>query len=414
MESSEQLALRFAVALGIGLLIGGERERHKGSGPMRSAAGIRTFALVSLAGALSVYIGGAAMLVVSGIAVALLTALGYRRSSREDPGLTSEMALFTTLFLGALCLERPALASGLAVTVAILLASRTGLHRFVKQALTEQEVQDALLFGAALLVILPLTPDRAVDPFGVLNPRTVWKLVVLVMTVSAAGYIALRLLGPRYGLPISGLVSGFISSAATISSMGSRAVREPTLSGAAVAGALLSTVATFIQMAAMLAVTDSATFKVMAPPLLLGGAAAAAYGLLFTWRSAKGLVAATAHPGRAFSLSAAVLFASVVSGILVLSAGVNQWLGSTGLFLAAALAGFADTHSPAIAIASMAAAGKISPDQAVLPVLLAMTTNTVTKTVLAATAGSRRYALEVIPGLVLVIAAAWMSHALAG
>ena len=185
MSFDEQLAVRFAVALGIGLLIGAERERHKGRGSMRSAAGIRTFALVSLAGALSLSIGGPALLVASGIAVAGLAALGYRRTSQEDPGLTSEMALFTTLFLGALCVTQPVLASGLAVTVSILLASRTRLHRFVRHVLTAQEAQDALLFGAAVLVILPLAPDRAVDPFGVLNPRTLWKLVVLVMAISS-------------------------------------------------------------------------------------------------------------------------------------------------------------------------------------------------------------------------------------
>src|SRR5262249_45743639 len=127
------------------------------------------------------------------------------RASQKDPGLTSEMALFTTFCLGALCMTQPALAAGLAVTISILLASRTGLHRFVRHVLTAQEAQDALLFGAAALVILPLAPNRAVDPFGVLNPRTLWRLVVVVMAISAAGYISLRVLGPRYGLPISGL-----------------------------------------------------------------------------------------------------------------------------------------------------------------------------------------------------------------
>jgi uncharacterized membrane protein (DUF4010 family) len=401
-----------AIALGIGLLIGAERERRKGDGTGRSAAGIRTFALVSLIGALSLSIGGSTLLVLSGIAVAGMTALGYRRTSQKDPGLTSEMALFTTLFLGALCVTQPALASGLAVTVSILLASRNRLHRFVRHVLTAQEAQDALLFGAAVLVILPLAPARAVDPFGVLNPRTLWELVVLVMAISSAGYISLRLLGPRYGLPISGFASGFISSAATISSMGNRAVRDPATLRAAVAGAVLSTVATFVQMAALLFVTDKSTLIVMTFPLLLGGIAAVFYGLIFTWKSASGSEEAVPERGRAFNLTSAVTFASAVTGILLASAAINQWLGSAGLLVASSLGGLADAHAPTIAVASMVAAGKISAGQAMLPILFAITANTITKAVLAVTSGNRRFAVDVIPGLILVIVAVWIGFAL--
>jgi uncharacterized membrane protein (DUF4010 family) len=412
MGFTEQLAVRIAIALGIGLLIGAERERRKSDGPGRSAAGIRTFGLVSLVGALSLSIGGEALLVVSGIAVAGLTALGYRQTNQKDPGLTSEMALFTTFFLGALCMTQPALASGLAVTVSILLASRTRLHRFVRHVLTAQEAQDALLFGAAALVILPLAPNRAVDPFGVLNPRTLWRLVVLVMAISTAGYISLRVLGPRYGLPISGFVSGFISSAATISSMGNRAVREPAMLRGAVAGAVLSTVATFVQMAALLLVTDKSTLRVMTLPLLLGGGTAVLYGLLFTWRSARGSQDVEPERGRAFNLTSALAFVIVVTGILLISAAINQWLGSAGLLFATAVAGFADAHAPTIAVASMAAAGKISVDGTTLPIVFAITANTITKAVLAVIPGNRQFALEVIQGLVLVIVAVWIGIAL--
>jgi uncharacterized membrane protein (DUF4010 family) len=143
----------------------------------------------------------------------------------------------------------------------VLLAARTRLHRFVQDVLTEQELQDALLFAAAALVILPLTPDHPIGPLSVLNLRTLWKLVVTVMSISALGYIAMRALGPRFGLPLTGLASGFISSAATIGSMGARAAKEPKLRRAAAAGAVLSTVSTILQMAVILVVTDRSTFS---------------------------------------------------------------------------------------------------------------------------------------------------------
>ncbi len=409
----EALAVRLAVALGIGLLIGAERERRKGVGPGRAAAGIRTFALTSLIGGVSLAFGGEAVLLAAVLVVGALAVIAYFRSRSTDPGLTTEVALLTTLLLGALAVRQPALAAGLAVTVAILLALRTRLHRFVRTVLTEQELHDALLFAAAALVVLPLTPDRAVGPFGVLNPRTLWKLVILVMAISASGYVLLRLLGPRLGLPLSGFASGFVSSTATIGAMGQRAMKEPALRRAAAAGAVLSTVATVLQMAAVLYATSPTTFDAMRAPLILAGAGAAAYGLVFALRLARVSDRAPVARGRAFDLKSSFLFAATVSAILMLSAAVNQRFGARGLLLAAGVAGLADTHAAAISIASLVAAGKLSAREAVVPILAAMTANTATKAVVAAAAGGRRFALQTIPGLLLVIGAAWAGTGMA-
>ena len=406
------LAVRLGVALGIGLLIGAERERRKGSGPLRAPAGIRTFALAGLAGGLSLSFGGAAVLAVSALIVGALAAIGYGRSREADPGLTTEMALLTTFLLGALAIREPALASGLAVAVAILLASRTRLHRFVRRALTEQELHDALLFAACALVVLPLTPDRAVGPFGVLNPRTLWRLAVIVMGISSLGYIAQRLWGGRWGLPAAGFASGFVSSAATIGSMGRRARHQPELLRAAVAGAVLSTVATMVQMAIVLFATSPPTFRILAVPLLLGGIAAVAYGAFFAVRLARTRVHASGERGRAFDLKSSLIFAATVCFVLFAAAAVHQKWGGAGLLPAVAVAGFADAHAAAISAASLVAAGKLAAADASIPILAALTTNTVTKAVVASTTGRGRFAAQTIPGLVLVILAVWAGYLL--
>ena len=282
------------------------------------------------------------------------------------------------------------------------------MHRFVRDVLTERELQDGLLFAAAALVILPLTPDQPVGPFGVLNLRTLWKLVVIVMSISAAGYIAIRALGPRFGLPLAGLASGFVSSAATIGSMGSRAAEEPRLRRAAVAAAVLSTVSTIIQMAVLLLVTDRATFLAMRFSLLFAGVAAIIYGALFTIKTASEKPqSADEQTGRPFNLTTAIVFAATVSAILLTSAAVNRWLGPAGLAIATGIAGFADTHSAAISVASLASAEKITAHDAVRPILVGLTTNTITKAVVAMMTGGRSFALQIIPGLLLVILAAW-------
>ncbi|MGZ5829292.1 MAG: MgtC/SapB family protein, partial [Xanthobacteraceae bacterium] len=213
------------MALGIGLIIGAERERRKGEGPSRSPAGIRTFAITSLAGAISFIVGGQVLLAVETAGVIILTAAAYWRGHEDDPGLTTEIALIVTSLLGGLSMQQPALAAGLAVIVAVLLAARSRLHSFVRLVLTEDELQDALIFAGATLVVLPLVPDLPMGPYGALNPHSIWILVILVMAISAVGYLAVRILGARFGLPIAGLASGFISSTATIGAMGARVAK---------------------------------------------------------------------------------------------------------------------------------------------------------------------------------------------
>ena len=373
-------------------------------------AGIRTFALVALAGGLSLSFGGGATLAVSALVVGALAAIGYWRSRDADPGMTTEMALLTTFLLGALAVRQPALASGLAVAVAILLASRTHLHRFVRRGLTEQELHDALLFAACALVVLPLTPDRTVGPFGVLNPRTLWKLAVIVMGISALGYIAQRMFGPRLGLPLAGFASGFVSSAATIGAMGRRAVEEPGLRRPAVAGAVLSTVATMVQMALVVYATSPETLRVVAVPLLFGGIAAFGYSAFFAVRLVRSRVDAESKLGHAFDLKASLLFAATVCLVLFAASALFQRWGAGGLLSAVAVAGFADAHAAAISAASLVAAGKLSAAGAALPILAALSTNSVTKMVVALAAGRGPFARQTVPGLLLVVVALWAGY----
>jgi len=408
------MILNLAVALGIGLLIGVERERRKGEGPSRSPAGIRTFTVASLAGAISFIAGGEVLLAIATAGVIILTAVAYWRSHEDDPGLTTEIALILTTLLGGLSMQKPALAAGLAVTVAVLLAARSRLHRFVRSVLTEDELDDGLIFAGATLVVLPLLPDRPMGPYGALNPHSIWILVVLVMALSAAGYIAVRLLGARFGLPIAGLASGFISSTATIGAMGVRAAKSADNLAAAVAGAVLSTIATIVQMALVLATTSMETLLTLLVPLICAGLAAVVYGTVFTIRALQQKTEGESQSGRAFSLSTALGFALTLSCILVASAALREWFGETGIIVAAALAGFVDTHSAAISVASLVASGKMNAADAVFPILAGLSTNTISKIVLAGTSGGRLFALRVIPGLIVVAMAAWVGAMMVG
>ena len=161
---------------------------------------------------------------------------------------------------------------------------------------------------------LSLFQSRPADlgPLQALNPHSIWFLVILVMALGAFGHVATRALGARFGLPIAGLASGFVSSTATIGAMAGRAAKEPASMTAAVAGAAFSTVATFVQLALLLLTITRPTLVLMAPALGAGACVAALYGLAFALRAVTVEGTADAKPGRAFSVGAALGLAAMM------------------------------------------------------------------------------------------------------
>ncbi len=394
-------------ALGIGLLMGLERERSKGSGSGRRPAGIRTFTLTSLLGAVAAHLGGIPLLAVATTGVIVLTALSYVRGHDDDPGLTTEVGLIATPLIGGLAMSDTGLAAGLGVAVSVIFAAKAPLHGFATPILTGTEVTDGLIFAAATLIIWPQLPDRYLGPFQALNPYNIWFLVILVMAVGACGHVATRLLGARFGLPIAGLASGFVSSTATIGSMADRATRDPASMRAAVAGAAFSTVATFILLALLLVTITHATFLLMAPALAAGAIVAALYGFGFTLRARTSDTITATEPGRAFGIGTALGLAAMMAAMLVVAAALRSWLGETGVTVGADVACFVDAHSAAISVASLAASAKITPHEAILPILVALTSNALAKLAMAIGTGSRAFVLRIVPGLAAPIAAAW-------
>lgn len=401
------LWLDLAVALGIGLLIGAERERRKGEGRARSAAGIRTFAIASLLGAVSIKVDFW-LLAVSLICVTIFAAIAYFNRKDEDPGLTTEITLVFTVILGGLAMSAASLAAGLAVAAAILLEAKEPIHGFVRAAITKDEMVDFLILAAATLIVLPIVPDASIGPFDAINPRNLWLIVILVMLIGALGHLSLRWLGERIGLPIVGLVSGFISSIATVGAMGERAKKEPALIGSAVAGAILSCLATILQLALLLAAIYMPILKALAAPLIFGGVSVAIYGLVITLNSFHENGLEKNKLGRAFSVKTALILAAVIAVVLVTSAALKVWFGQTGLVVASGLAGLADVHAPTISVASLAAAGKLSAENAVIPILVAFSINAASKAVAAIVSGGKEFSKIVIPGLIVQVLATWL------
>lgn len=401
-----EAVLPYVVAVGAGLLVGLERERSKARHGDASPAGIRTFTLTALLGAIAGGLESTFVATATVVGVAALAVAAYLRSPDDDLGLTTEIALLLMPLIGILAHRGPALAAGLGVVIALLLAARSRLHEFVRDKLTPQEVHDGLVLAAATLVVLPLVPSTAIDPWGAVNLKLIWMLAVLVMAINGIGYVALRAVGARLGLAVSGLVGGFVSSTATHAAMGARCRETPTLINAAVAGASLSSLATPVFMAIVLAVAHWPLFVHLLLPLVGSAIAAAGYGLFFMKRLDK-QSPAPLKLGRAFEPRTALLFATTIGLVLVASTGLIRTLGSHAAVVGIALAGFADAQAAGASAAALAARQELSLHAAAFATLIAFSVNGLMKLVASWVSGGRRFTLLVAPGQVLVMAVLW-------
>ena len=395
-----------AVALAIGLLIGSERERSAHGGV---PAGVRTFGLAALSGCLAALVHPAVLAAVV-LGAAGVLAVGYARSAAEDMGATTEIALVLTVVIGGLAATAPALAAGAGVATAVVLVSKHRLHRFVRESITDVEVADALKFFVVALIVLPLVPHARLGPYGVIDPRTIWTLVVAVTALGWLGYVAVRALGPRRGLPVAGLAGGFVSGAATTGAM-ARLARAPHLFQPAMAAALLASVATLVQLIVVTAVADTRVALTLAPAAVAGALVLAAEA---AWLVRRRSVASTSDgetgsgpgsgPGpdepppsgfagrRPFALIPALILAAILTALLVIAAFANDVFGRSGTILAVSVSGLADAHAGALTAATLASRGDLAVATAVLAAMAALGVNTVVKLVLALVAGGRQVA----------------------
>ncbi len=398
------------VALGIGLLIGVDRERRKDRDGAAGAAGLRTFALVAVLGAL---LGAAEPAAVPAIGLGFVAALGLAPLARgTDAGLTTSVALVTTYALGVLAIHDAELAAASGVGVALLLAERSRLHDLVRDRLSEREVLDGLLLAACALIVLPLLPDEGVGPGGALNPVTVWRLAVAIMLINAASYVALRALGPQRGLRLAGFLGGFVSATATTAAMGTRARSDPSLRRPAAAAAFAATGATFVFTAIVLALTDAGVLLDAAPALVAGGLASLVV-VVVAGRGGPGSAAVGGEParGRAFDLKVPLAIAVTITVVVTAADLLGDALGSSGALTALGLGGFADAQSAAISAASLARAGTVEAGTAALGVVIAITTNTMTKAGAALTFPGRRAVGGMWLGLGVITGAMWGGYA---
>ena len=396
----QQPTLGFFTALCVGFLIGMVRERLHQPGVMM--AGVRTHTIAALMGAVAFNLGLPVFIIAMGM-TGVLIAVGYFRSYASDPGMTGEVSLALTVLLGGLAITSSQVAAALGVTVAVLLFLKKPLRKFSQELLTEKELEDALILFAAALVVLPLLPQEAIDPWGGLKPFAIWKVVVIIMCTGMLGHLAIRLTGLKWGLPITGFLSGFISSTAVIMDLGQKSKKDPTITAIACASALLSTLASLMLFALVLGASSFDLLQSVALPLIMGGLSLLAMSVLLFKRHPLPSEFKLTATQDAFQLKHVFIIAFSISSISLASAWIGSVFGQTGTLISSVIIGFAEIHAAAFSISQLE---RQSPELAQLArwgVIGILTASVISKSVLSVVGGGKDYGFKMASALVIFI-----------
>jgi uncharacterized membrane protein (DUF4010 family) len=361
--------------LGIGLLIGLERERNPAA-----KAGVRTFALVSLLGTLAALAGiyvntdwllPAGLLVVTGMLIVAYARVG----PGEDPGTTTVAAAGVAYLLGALAgLGEAPLATALAIVVTALLYFKPELES-VTTTLSREEQVSMLQFLVITFIVLPILPDQAYGPYAVLNPRQIWLMVVLIAGVGVASYIAMRIAGERHGVLLTGLLGGLVSSTATTALYARRSVESPGSAQVALVVVSLANLVVLVRVAAYSAVVAPDILPRLLPVLgsaLAAGMVAVAVVYVRAERGARLALPAARNPAE---IGMALRFGALYAAVLFAAAWLEDAIGSRGLYLATALSGVADVDPGVLSALNLFNGGRVDVRTAVAAIAVALAAN---------------------------------------
>jgi uncharacterized membrane protein (DUF4010 family) len=402
---------RFGFALLIGTLIGLEREFHQQKEDSPDFAGIRTFSLIALLGSLSSFLTddyGIALAALALGGLILMTTVSYSGAlarSKTETGITTEVAAILTFLFGVLVMGDHALvAIALAVITSLLLTLKGRLHGFIRN-MSSEDIHVALQFGLVAAVILPLLPNRTIDPLGLLNPFQIWLMVVFVSGIGFSGYVLMKILGPSQGINLMGILGGLASSTATTISFSSASQEYPQMAHHYARAVVLASTVMLPRVFFLVLVTHPPLALKIVIPLM----SMLITGLLFTFviQKSKLTERATVHPEyritNPLKLSTAIKFGVLFAFVLIVVEYSQTLLGSSGVYFASFLTGLTDVDAITLSVTRLASSAQLSSDVAGVAVMIATLMNTISKGAISYFSGSPELRPPVIKALISMI-----------
>jgi uncharacterized membrane protein (DUF4010 family) len=392
----------FTTSLALGLLIGLERERSPAA-----KAGLRTFALVAMLGTLMALIGQKAgspwVLVVGFVGIAAIIITAYvGDDNEEDPGTTTQAALMLCFGLGAaVWYGYSTLAIMLAIVTTVLLHFKPELQNMSK-SLTRRDLQSILQFAVLSFIVLPILPDQDYGPYSSLNPYQTWLMVVLISGVSLAGYVALRLVGHRYGAPLLGFLGGLVSSTATTLVYARHSKNGEAMARLAVVVILIANLVVLVRLSVVSGFVSPKILPHILPVLMSGFA----LGLLATFWMWKDINRDGESPMPQFTnpteIKTAVGFGLMYAAVLLCAAWLSDYAGSSGLYALAVVSGLTDVDAISLSSLRLFELGKLGANQAVTAISIAYLSNLTFKFGLVAVVGGKALAQRCALGVIAV------------
>lgn len=387
---------RLAAAIGIGLIIGLQREHTYSDQSDRHPAGVRSFTLVGLAGVMTAMLSnlmtGVAPFVTGFVVIGMLLmashisfAIEHRpqdgRPLVTTDGITTSIAVLVVYLLGALCWFGRLLESCIVVVVMLwILSAKEQLHAFA-QKLSKEDILAAVKFAVISLLILPFLPNQAYGPPGleVLNPHTIWLFVVFISGIGFVGYVLIKLVGPGKGIWLTGLLGGLASSTALTLNLTGRSRENEGYASDFTLGIVLSWAVMYVRLYLICVFLSASLARPLALPLLLPAVPALGYAAYLKFKASRDHRESAAGFSNPFKLLPAIKFGVVFTCVMFVANAARVYLGAGALLACSFIGGAAEMDAVAFSVIDMNLKAGLPVRELVLALMLASIANTLTK-----------------------------------
>lgn len=355
----------FTVSFLIGLVIGIERERSHPEGTQ--AAGVRTFILLSLLGAIAAWINSVPIVIILSTFALSAILLGYFRSTEhriknENIGLTTEFSAAIVFCLGFLSLKNTLLAAFLGGAVLLVLLSRDRLHAFSRNHIKPEEVQATTIMLVLAVGILPFLPNHTIDPWGLFNPQRFGMLIMAIAAIQFSGYVAIRVFGQNLGMIIMGFFGGLVSSTAVFVTLPRIVRQHPELIYATTAAAILSTIGMLVEFSLILSLASQELLLAVIWPIIAMIVVGLLSIVLVTHNHIKHAV--ISDPINPLDIKSVLRLSTLIGGMIFLVAFTNHYVGDQGIHALAFLSGLFDVQGISLATATLQTSGTFGLSEA--------------------------------------------------
>lgn len=388
----------YLIAMLIGLLIGTERERR--GLQVKQVMGVRSFLIIAMTGAIAGGINQSLVTLGFLVFIAATVVVGYNKSSRSKTqnsnpkGITTELAAIVTFGLGYLVHLEPFISLALAVVVLLLLHNKTTLHDFIKTRLLREEIQAAAILLLLAIGVVPLLPDKPIDPLNIFNPFRLGWIIALIAFMQFAGYIASRLFGDRIGLPLSGFLAGIVSSTAAFATLPGQALEKPNNFLAFAGAAALAITGTMSKLPFIIGVISLPLLVAVIIPVVIIILISAAIGIILARSNpVRGSNLGPKNPLRLFS---ALKIGSFIMLFILVVELTQRYLGTAYTNVVTFLGGLFELDGVVIAGANMFNHQAIDLKAGANAIFIAITASMISKVILTAIIARSSYRIVVL------------------